>query len=73
MAIWKVLIILLLTCICMALAMATIIIPISQDGAMKWAWLGGLLAATLGAGTLLVFFMKYAGASLDAKPRGGRS
>jgi hypothetical protein len=34
--------------------------------------LGGLLAATLCTGGLLVVFMRYAGGSLDLKPRGAR-
>ena len=69
---WKVLIILFLICVCIALGMATIAIPISQVGAMKWVWLFSLLIATLGVGALLTLFMRYAGADLDVKPRGGR-
>jgi hypothetical protein len=73
MPVWKVLLIITLACVCMALAMATIAIPISQVGAQRWGWLGGLLTATIGAGVLLTLFLRYAGGSLDTKPRGGRS
>jgi hypothetical protein len=71
MPVWKVLLILFLACLCLGLAMATIAIPISQNGAMKWVWLAGGIFTTLGAGALLALFMRYAGASLDVKPRGG--
>jgi hypothetical protein len=70
---WKVLIIIALACVCLALTIATIAIPIAQDGAQKWAWLGGLLTATIAAGTLLTLFLRHAGGSLDLKPRGGRN
>ena len=73
MAVWKVLLIGLLACTCLALTLATIVIPISQDGAQKWVWLGGLLAATIGTGALLALFLRYADGSLNIKPRGGRS
>jgi hypothetical protein len=36
-------------------------------------WLGGLLTATIAAGTLLTLFLRHAGGSLDLKPRGGRN
>jgi len=65
---WKVLLICALACVCLALAMATVAVPIAQDGGQRWAWLGGLLAATLFAGTLLALFMRHAGGSLDAIP-----
>ncbi len=73
MPVWKVLLICVLACVCLALAMATIAIPIAQVGAEKWMWLGGLLTATIVMGTLLALFMKHAGGSLDTKPRGGRN
>ena len=40
---WKVLLICALACVCLALAMATVAVPIAQDGGQRWAWLGGLL------------------------------
>ena len=55
---WKVLLIILLACVCLALTIATIAIPIAQDGAQKWMWLGGLLTATLASGTLLTLFLR---------------
>lgn len=70
---WKVLVILLLGCICMGLLMATIAIPISQNGNMQWVWGVGLLAGVLATGALLAYFMRYAGADLDLKPRGNRN
>ena len=69
---WKVLVIAVLACASFALGMATVAIPIAQDGSQKWVWLGGLLAATLCAGGLLTMFMRYAGHALDDSPRGAR-
>jgi heme/copper-type cytochrome/quinol oxidase subunit 2 len=71
MAIWKVLIIALLSCVCAGLTMATVAIPIAQTGQMFWVWLSGLFLATVVAGVLLTFFLRYAGESLDVKPRTG--
>ena len=48
--------------------LTSVAVPIAQDGGQRWAWLGGLLAATLFAGTLLALFMRHAGGSLDAIP-----
>lgn len=70
---WKVLVIGVLTCICLALGMFTVAIPIAQDGNQRWVWLGGLLTGTIGAATLLILFLRYADASLDLKPRGARN
>ncbi len=72
MAAWKVLLIVALACVCLTLTMATVAIPIAHNGGERWAWLGGLLAATIFAGGLLALFMRYAGRSLDLKPRGAR-
>lgn len=72
MPVWKVLVIGALSCACLALGMATIAIPMAQDGGQRWLWLGGLLAATTAAGTLLVLFLRYADGSLDLRPRGSR-
>lgn len=70
MPVWKVLFIGLFACVCLALAMATFVVPFAYDGGQRWLWLGGLLAATLCAGGLFALFLRYAGGSLDAKPRG---
>jgi hypothetical protein len=69
---WKVLLICALACICLALGMATIAIPIALEGGQRWLWLGVLLGATLGIGALLALFMKHAGAALALPPRGSR-
>ncbi|HEX4609222.1 MAG TPA: hypothetical protein VH092_13555 [Urbifossiella sp.] len=69
MAVWKVLLIGALASLCLALTFATVAIPIAQDGGQRRVWAGGLLAATAAAGTLLALFLRYAGGSLDVKPR----
>ena len=48
---WKVLFIGVLACVCLALALSTLLVPMAQEGNQRWLWLGGLLAATAGAGT----------------------
>jgi hypothetical protein len=68
MSAWKVLLIVALGCLCLGLVMATIAIPIAQDGGARWVWFGALLAATLCAGGLLGLFLRYAGHSLDLSP-----
>lgn len=73
MAIWKVVLIGTLSCLSLALIMATLAIPIAYEGAQRWTWLGGLLAADAVVGTLLVLFLRHADHSLDLKPRGARS
>lgn len=73
MSAWKVLLICVLACVCLALTMATIAIPIAQEGGQRWVWLGGLLAATLGTAGLLALFMRWAGRSLDLSTRGNRN
>jgi len=72
MPIWKVLFIGFLTCLCLVLTMATIAVPISQEGAQRWIWLAGLLLGTIGAGTLLTLFLRHAGGSLEFKSRWAR-
>jgi hypothetical protein len=69
---WKVLLICALTVVCLALAMATVAIPIAQEGSGRWAWFGGLFAGTVLAGTLLTLFLRYAGRSLDLSPHKAR-
>ncbi len=72
MAAWKVLLIITLACACMALATATVVVPMSEEGARRWAWLGGLLTATIVVAALLVVFLRQASEGLALKPRGGR-
>lgn len=69
MAVWKILLIGLLACASLGLAMSTVAVPLAQEGGQRWAWLAGLFAATAAVGTLLAFFLRYAGTSLDVKPR----
>lgn len=69
MSAWKVLLIVVLACASLGLAMATVAIPLSESGGDRWAWLSGLLSATVVTGTLLVIFLRHAGKSLDVPPR----
>jgi hypothetical protein len=70
---WKVMLIGLLAGICLALAMATILIPMDKEGSDRWIWLGGLLAGTLFTGGLFALFLRHAGHSLDASPNRSRN
>jgi hypothetical protein len=72
MPVWKVLLVGLLGGVCLALALATVVIPLDRTGGERWAWLGGLLAATLCAGALFVLFLRWAGRSLDFSPHRAR-
>ncbi|MBX9622902.1 MAG: hypothetical protein K2X82_03725 [Gemmataceae bacterium] len=65
---WKVLLIVAFACICMALATATVLVPMAHDGGQRWAWLGGLLAATLVSGGLFVLLLRSASRAMDVKP-----
>ena len=69
---WKVLFIGAFACVCLGLALTTVLVPMSHEGGQRWLWLGGLLAVTLCAATLFAFFLRHASGSLDAKPRGSR-
>jgi len=73
MPVWKVLFICVFACVCLALAIATVAIPVAQEGSQKWIWLGGLLTATLFTGALFTLFLRSAGGDLDARPRGARN
>ena len=68
MPVWKVLLIGILAALCLALAMATIVITLDQNGSRRWLWLGGLLTATLCSGALLALVLRWAGRSLDLNP-----
>ena len=60
---WKGLFIALLASIFLGLAFATLIVPMTMTtGGDRWAWLGGLLAATAVTGTLLILFLRRASA-----------
>ena len=72
MPVWKVLLVGVFACVCLALATATLVVPFSYVGGQRWVWLGGLLAATLVAGALFALFLRHASGSLDTSPRGAR-
>lgn len=56
---WKVLFITLLGVICLALVIATIVVPLAVDANdNKWLWFGGLLLATICVGTLFALFLR---------------
>jgi bacteriorhodopsin len=69
---WKVLLIVALACASFALATATVIVPMSEEGTQRWAWLAGLLVATIVVGAGLVLLLRQASEALMLKPRGGR-
>lgn len=68
MPVWKVLVIALLGCICLALSLATLMVVVAGE----WLWVAGLLPATICTVVLFVLFLRYAGGSLDLSPRGAR-
>ena len=68
MPVWKVLFIALLACVCLALALATVVVPMAKSGGEWWAWMGGLLTGTLLASGLFALFLRHAGGAMD-KPR----
>lgn len=69
---WKVLFIGVLACVCLALGLATILVPISHEGGQRWLWLAGLLTATAFVGGLFALFLRHSSGFLDAKTRGAR-
>jgi hypothetical protein len=67
---WKILLVLAFGVVCLALGLATIIVPLTivQDGA-RWLWLAGLLVATIGMGTLFRLFLNSADRALTGAKR----
>ena len=58
---WKVLFIGLLAIACFGLAFATLIVPLTMTtGGDRWAWLAGLLAATVILSMLFGLFLRRA-------------
>jgi hypothetical protein len=58
---WKVLFIVLFGFVCLALALGTIVVPISMGADdSKWAWFAGLLVGTIVMGTLFTMFLRHA-------------
>ncbi len=72
MAVWKVLLIGLFGCACLALATATFVVPFSYTGGQRWLWLGGLVAATLCAGGLFALFLRHASGGMLLKSKSSR-
>jgi hypothetical protein len=60
MAGWKVLVTVSLGLLSLALAWGAIITLISGEMEHKWLWFSGFLFGTIGAGSLLAFFLKSA-------------
>jgi hypothetical protein len=61
MPIWKVLFIMLMGAVCLTLTLATVIVPMTLvEDNYRWLWLGLLLVATIGMGTLFALYLKHA-------------
>jgi hypothetical protein len=69
MAVWKVLLIGLFGCACLALATATFVVPFNYTGGMRLLWLGVLVAATAFTGGLFALFLRHASAGMLVKSR----
>lgn len=63
MAIWKVLLVVLFGGSCLALALATVAVPLAVEE-HRWLWCGGLFGATVLVGTLFTVYLRYE----DARP-----
>lgn len=73
MAVWKVLSVVLFGSICLALAFATIIIPLGMgpdEG--RGAWLAGLLSATAVSGVLFALYLRAMDRAMAREPVRGR-
>jgi hypothetical protein len=63
---WKVLLILALALVCLGLAFATFIVPMTlTDGTERWLWLVGLLAGTACMSGLFALFLRRASSFLN--------
>ncbi|MBM3979580.1 MAG: hypothetical protein FJ304_04720 [Planctomycetes bacterium] len=69
---WKILLTGVLACVCLALMVATFLVPMVYEGTRMWLWLGGFVLPTLVACALFAVFLRHASGSLDAKTRGTR-
>ena len=59
MPVWKVLLVLVFACICLALVVATLLVPLTMDTDQhSWQWFGGLLFASIFMGTLFTLFLR---------------
>jgi hypothetical protein len=60
MPVWKVLFILVLAGVCLALALATLVVPLAlTDQEHRWLWFAGLLLASICMGTLFTLYLKH--------------
>jgi bacteriorhodopsin len=58
---WKVLFIVVFGLVCLALALATVVVPMTlKNDPYRWAYFGGLLFATVVVGTLFTVFLRAA-------------
>lgn len=56
---WKVLFIMMFGLVCLTLAFATILIPLSDyAGKDRWLWLAGLLTATVLMSSLFAWYLR---------------
>src|SRR4051812_48906290 len=70
MPIWKVLFIAVFGCVCLGLALGTIVIPLALDAEdYRWLWFSGFLVGSICMGSLFALFLKHQDRSFDAKPR----
>ena len=61
MAVWKVLFILVFGLTCLALALASAVVPLTTSlGDVRWLWFAGLLVATAVMCGLLTLFLRSA-------------
>jgi hypothetical protein len=70
MSVWKVLFIMVFAFVCLGLALATVIVPLSLvETGYRWLWLAGLLLATVGMGTLFTLFLQSADRAFSRNSR----
>jgi hypothetical protein len=56
---WKVLFILVFACVCLALVIATLVVPLALDGeSYRWLWFSVLFLATICMATLFALYLK---------------
>lgn len=73
---WKVLFIALFALTCLALVIATIVVPLALTAEdHKWLWFAGLLLASIGMSTLFTLYLRSADRALmrENARRGRRS
>jgi hypothetical protein len=70
---WKVLFIMAFGCVCLALVLGTLLVPLAlTPEENKWLWFGGLLLGSACAVTLYTLFLKGADRNFmrEESPRG---